>query len=150
VAACRYSAVFHDAHAWDASAAWYAAEVSEGERSGDETPWSNTPHFERCEGSGKKNASCATVRDVVEESISTLGRLLDQFHVDVYAAGHVHSYSTTWPIFGGMVAKKSLVDPNGCDIYFLGSSCSEINVHRLSISCGLTRACPQDGARPGG
>ena len=25
----------------------------------------------------------------------------------------MHSHSATWPIFGGTVAKKSLVDPNG-------------------------------------
>ena len=34
----RYSAVFHDVDAWNASAAWYAAEVAEYERNGDGTP----------------------------------------------------------------------------------------------------------------
>ena len=79
------------------------------------TPWSATPHFERCEkGKGSaNNATCATLKDVVDASVASLGVLLDLYHVDIYASGHVHSYSVTWPIFGGTVANKSLVDPKG-------------------------------------
>jgi hypothetical protein len=113
--------VFYEEGAWDASATWYNAEVAESERDGDGTPWSATPHFEGCgskgnnnnnnnnntsttttttsssnnnnnNGGGIKNATCATVKDVVEESISSLGALLDQYRVDIYAAGHVHSF----------------------------------------------------------
>jgi hypothetical protein len=112
-----YTAMFHEAGAWDASADWYTGEVGEQERTGDGNPWSATPHFEDCatqgNGSGAGNATCATVKDIVSASISSLGALLDQYHVDIYASGHVHSYSTTWPIFGGAVAKKSLTDPHG-------------------------------------
>jgi hypothetical protein len=34
---CRYSAVFHEEQAWDASAAWFTGEVAESERTGDGT-----------------------------------------------------------------------------------------------------------------
>jgi hypothetical protein len=105
-----YTAAFYEAEAWGASAAWYNAEVAEHERNGDGAPWSTTPHFEGC---AKGNATCTTLKDVVDASISSLGALLDQYHVDVYAAGHIHSYSASWPIFGGAVAKKSLVNPKG-------------------------------------
>jgi hypothetical protein len=112
----RFSGMFYEKDAWNVSAAWYDADVAEYERSGDGTPWSATPHFEKCANgseSGGENTPCATVKDVVEASIASLGALLDQYRVDVYAAGHVHSYSTKWPIFGGAVAKKSLVNPQG-------------------------------------
>ena len=105
-----YSASFQEAEFEHASAAWYDGEVAEHERKGDGTPWSATPNFERC---AKGNATCTTVEDIVEESISTLGALLDKYHVDVYAAGHDHSYAATWPIFGGALTKQSYVDPKG-------------------------------------
>ena len=114
IASCRYSARFYDADAWDASAAWYEGEAAESERDGDGTPWSATLHFEACsEKSGGGNMTCATVKDTVEASIASLGALLDQYHVDIYAAGHVHSYSATWPVFGGELVNKSLVNPHG-------------------------------------
>jgi hypothetical protein len=122
-----YSAIFNDKSYEHASAAWYDGEAAEHDRHGDGgTPWSETPNFESCDdkgqqgnvsssASGSENATtaCVTVKDVVEESIATLGALLDKFHVDVYAAGHVHFYSVTWPIFAGALTEKSLVNPKG-------------------------------------
>eukprot|EP00040_Diaphanoeca_grandis_P031292 m.186930 g.186930 ORF g.186930 m.186930 type:complete len:644 (-) comp32287_c0_seq1:453-2384(-) len=113
-----YTAAFDEEDALTASAAWYNSDVGESERNGDGTPWSATPSFEGCakanrSGSGSDNATCATVKDVVEESITTLGPLLDQYHVDIYAAGHIHGYSATWPILNGAVVKESFVNPNG-------------------------------------
>jgi hypothetical protein len=105
-----YSANFQHAEAQRASAAWYDGEAAEHERMGDGTPWSETPSFESCAAG---NASCTTVKDIIEGDIQTLGTLLDQYHVDVYAAGHDHSYAVTWPIFGGNVADKHYVDPKG-------------------------------------
>jgi hypothetical protein len=108
--------MFYEAGFEDASAAWYDSDVAEHERNGDGTPWSATPHFESCakgKGTDRANATCSTAKDTVEEAISTLGALLDAHHVDVYASGHVHSYSSTWPIFGGALTKKSLVNPTG-------------------------------------
>ena len=111
-----YSAEFYEEGAWNASAAWYIGEDAEMERG--MGPWSATPHFESCakatgSGNGTAATTCTTVKDVVDASIASLGALLDQFHVDIYAAGHVHSYSTTWPLFNGAVANKSFVDPHG-------------------------------------
>ena len=106
-----YSAIFRKGGYEHASAAWYSSEEAEYERTGDGTPWSATPHFETCEESG--DANCKTVKDVVEESIASLGALLDKCRVDIYAAGHVHSYSATWPIFGGNLTERSYVDPKG-------------------------------------
>lgn len=114
-----YTAVFRGPRAWDASAAWYTDEAAESERAGDGTPWSATPHFEACakgKGNGSQsgaNEACTTVKDVVDASIDSLGVLLDRHHVDIYAAGHVHSYSVTWPVFNRTVAKKSFVNPHG-------------------------------------
>lgn len=107
-----YSAIFRRAEYARASAAWYGSEEAEYERNGDGTPWSATPHFETCEDTGDVN--CKTVKDVVEESISTLGALMDKYHVDIYAAGHVHSYSTTWPIFANnLTEERSYLNPKG-------------------------------------
>ena len=91
-----YSANAFQADFERASAAWWTSEVAEHERNGDGTPWSATPHFEECakgKRKGSGNATCATVKDVVEDSIYVVGTLLDTYHVDVYAAGHDHSYA---------------------------------------------------------
>jgi len=72
------------------------------------------------------------VKDAVEESIATLGVLLDEHHVDIYAAGHVHSYSTTWPIYGGAVTNKSLLNPRG-------------TVHVLEGNGGVPGTAPKHG-----
>ena len=112
-----YTSNFYEPDAWGASAAWYDAETAEQERIGDGTPWSATPNFEACTDAASRgeNATtkCATVKDVVDEAISSLGALLDQYRVDLYASGHVHHYSSSWPIFAGVVAKQSYVDPHG-------------------------------------
>ena len=47
--------MFYEADAWDASAAWYDAEVAENERNGDGAPWSSTPHYERCDENPNPN-----------------------------------------------------------------------------------------------
>jgi hypothetical protein len=112
-----YTASFYEASFERASAAWYTGEVAESERKGDGTPWSATPHFEECDKKGKRNESenvtCTTAKEVVEESISTLGALLDKYHVDIYASGHEHQYSVTWPIFGGALTEQSFANPKG-------------------------------------
>ena len=43
-----------------------------------------------------------------------LDPILAKYKVDVYDAGHVHSYDTTWPMCNGTVCgAKSYVDPQG-------------------------------------
>ena len=138
-----YSASFYEASFERASAAWYTGEAAENVRNGDGTSWSETPHFEECDtattttatrngneshgsssgggggggggssSSSGKNTTCTTAKEVVEESISSLGSLLDKYHVDIYAAGHVHEYSVSWPIFGGALTEKSFLNPKG-------------------------------------
>lgn len=111
-----YVASFSGAEFETASAVWYDSDVGEQERKGDGAPWSETAHFESCANAsreGEGEGGCTTVKDAVDEAISTLGVLLDRYHVDVYAAGHDHSYSVTWPVFGGALTKKSYVDPRG-------------------------------------
>ena len=148
--------MFHNVNSRDASAAWYAGEVAESERNGDGTPWSETPHYEECapESTGGGNTTCATVKDVVEASIASLGALLDQYRVDIYAAGHVHSYSTTWPIFDRRVAKKSLIDPHGT-VHVLevnggvpGTGVSRSGRRRVSRIVNCTRSAPQEPRSP--
>ena len=56
---------------------------------------------------------CSTVGDQLALTRSALEPLLDEYGVDVYIAGHVHSYSVSWPLKGGAVTAKSLVDPAG-------------------------------------
>ena len=147
-----YSAVFYEEEAWGASAAWYDAEVAESERSGSE-PWSATPHFEGCaNGKGSAtNATCATVKDIVDASIDSLGVLLDLYHVDIYASGHVHSYSVTWPVFGGAVAKKSLVNPKGT-VHVVEGNGGVPGVHHRYMAGHLPKACnrtaPQEPPSP--
>ena len=124
----------------------YDGEVAENERGGDGMPWSSTPNFEGCakgNKSGSGNSTCTTVKDVVEESITSLGTLLDLYSVDIYAAGHVHSYSTTWPVFGGVVAKKSLVDPVGT-VHVLEGNGGVPGTYRPSRIVNCTRSAPQE------
>jgi hypothetical protein len=144
-----YTARFHEPGAWNASAAWYTGELGEQERTGDGNPWSATPHFERCakHGTGNGNATCPTVKDIVDASISSLGALLDQYRVDIYAAGHVHSYSTTWPIFGGAVAKKSLTNPIGT-VHVVEGNGGVPGTYRRSRVMNCSRDSPQEPPSP--
>ena len=146
----------------------YVGEVAEYERTGDGTPWSHTPHFEGCtEGAGRGitgitgltglpgkaqpkrsgNRTCTTVKEVVEESISTLGPLLDKYHVDIYAAGHEHSYSASWPIFNGASANHSLVDPKGT-VYVVEGNGGVPGAHSHSKLFSCSRDVPQVPSRP--
>jgi hypothetical protein len=136
-----YSASFLDAEFEHASAAWYDTAVAEHERKGDGTPWSTTPHFEGC---AQGNATCTSVKDVVDESINRLEPLLDKYHVDIYASGHVHDYSATWPLFGGALLKKSLVDPKGTVHVVEGNG----GVPGAHVHSKLTRC--HKGTGPGG
>ena len=152
----------------------YVGEVAEYERTGDGTPWSHTPHFEGCtEGAGRDitgikgikgikgitglpgkaqpkrsgNRTCTTVKEVVEESISTLGPLLDKYHVDIYAAGHEHSYSASWPIFNGASANHSLVDPKGT-VYVVEGNGGVPGAHSHSKLFSCSRDVPHVPTRP--
>jgi hypothetical protein len=146
----RYTAAFYADDAWDASAAWYNGDAAEYERVGDGTPWAETPHFEGCPkgtGGDNGNGTCATVKDVVEASITSLGALLDEHHVDIYAAGHVHSYSATWPIFAGVAAKKSLVNPHGT-VHVVEGNGGVPGTHHPASVMPCTKPSPQEPPFP--
>jgi hypothetical protein len=99
-------------------------------------------------GSKSGNTTCETVKDVVEASIDSLGALLDKYHVDIYAAGHVHSYSVTWPIYGGEVANKSYVNPNGT-VHVVEGNGGVPGTHRRPASVkNCTRDSPQEPPSP--
>lgn len=91
------------------------------------------------------------MKDVVDASIASLGALLDQYHVDIYAAGHVHSYSTTWPIFNDAVANKSLIDPHGTVHVLEGNGGVPGTLHgrnKASWIGNCTRSARQEKVRP--
>jgi predicted phosphodiesterase len=106
-----YAGRLDDAAAEDASLAWYGSEEGEGERGA--KPWDELPSFLRCSVKESSAGSCSTVGGALRTSRSSLEPLLDKYGVDLYVAGHIHSYSVSWPIKLGVVAKKSLVDPQG-------------------------------------
>lgn len=89
---------------------WYVGETSENERGGGS--WSETRSFEACP---EWNRSCTTAVDAVQASRNALEPLLAQYGVDLYAAGHVHSYSVTWPLCNGVVCdgQRSYDEPRG-------------------------------------
>ena len=136
-----HSPAFHSGEYEHASAEWYGAEEGEYERKGDGTPWTAMSHFEGC----ADNTTCTTVKDVVVQARSTLGALLDAHHVDIYAAGHVHSYSATWPIFGGLPTAKSFVNPKGTVHIVEGNGgVPGAHSHAKMLSCkepSIFRAC---------
>eukprot|EP00039_Didymoeca_costata_P007124 m.96550 g.96550 ORF g.96550 m.96550 type:complete len:643 (+) comp13550_c0_seq1:205-2133(+) len=145
-----YSAVFYEEDAWNASAAWYDAEVAENERKGDGTRWSATPHFQGCRKEDRNTSTktkCQTVKEVVDEAIASLGALLDQYHVDIYAAGHVHSYSMTWPVVNGSATSKSLVNPKGT-VHLLEGNGGVPGTHSHSKMVPCTKSAPQEPIAP--
>ena len=91
--------------------AWYGSETGEGERGAQ--PWKELPSFTSCSTEAHTSGNCTTVGDALRTSRSALEPLLDKYGVDLYMAGHIHSYSVSWPIKNGAVAKQSLVDPQG-------------------------------------
>ena len=91
--------------------------------------------------------TCSTVKDTVEASIASLGALLDRYHVDIYAAGHVHSYSTTWPVFGGALVNKSLIDPQGT-VHVVEGNGGVPGTHTHSRVMPCTKNSPQEPPSP--
>lgn len=124
-----YTAALSDAASARASAAWYMGEAAEAERNGG--PWAATPSFESCEAN---DANCTTAAELMSLVGAQLGPLLEEFSVDIYQAGHVHSYSTTWPVCNGTLCdgKQSYDDPGG-------------PVHVVDGNGGVPNDMPQSG-----
>jgi hypothetical protein len=59
-----------------------------------------------------------TIGDMYRELSSALEPLLFQYNVDIYAAGHVHDYSSQWPICNNSSGSNTICkDPEGNPIY---------------------------------
>ena len=114
----------------DVSLAWYVGEESEGERGA--RPWSSIASVKHCSSSSSSSSKpnggsgsqqqqppppppCKTVGDALAQSKSSLEPLLKQYAVDIYAAGHIHSYSVSWPLCDGAVCNntRSYDNPQG-------------------------------------
>ena len=106
-----YSGRFEEEGAANASVSWYLSDAAEAER-GDRA-WAELPSLEQCSAQDQEAGLCSTVTDALKLSRSALEPLLDQYDVDIYIAGHVHSYSVTWPVKAGAVTARSLVNPKG-------------------------------------
>ena len=106
-----YSGRFDNQGSINASLEWYVSDTAEAERGA--TPWAALPSFKRCTAEEQDLGACTTVTSALQASRSALEPLLDRYGVDIYIAGHVHSYSVSWPIRNGTVTAKNLVDPKG-------------------------------------
>ena len=70
---------------------------------------------------------------------------MDKYDVDIYIAGHVHSYSVTWPLTNGKVTQTNLRNPTGVVHVLEGttttSSCSS------SCCCCSSSSFPTNKSR---
>ena len=56
---------------------------------------------------------CYTVGELVAAQAGPLIPIMEQYNVDVYDAGHIHSYEVTWPQKGGKTTATSYDKPLG-------------------------------------
>lgn len=91
----------------NASAQWFLGD------NGHERFATSGHDFVPCNESNGPDGSCKTVGAFLTSTTNFLDPLLTKYKVDVYDAGHVHSYDTTWPLIDGKVTAKSYVNPNG-------------------------------------
>jgi len=127
-----YDATLMDEQVVGASAEWYSGEDGEFERhGGTNASWTELPSFRSCQG--KKE--CVTVGDTLAYSKAAFLPLLEKYGVDIYIAGHIHSYSTTWPLCSGKVCnnRTSLVDAAGPVHVVEGNG---------GVPCAETATCP--------
>jgi hypothetical protein len=97
-----------------ASAGHYLGEVGEVEIEGQALPaWVHAldgHNFVDCPP-GATEATCPTVGGWRAGISAALEPILLEFGVDIYNAGHVHDYESTWPMAGGKVVQKDMNDP---------------------------------------
>jgi len=66
-------------------------------------------HFAACKADA---GECTTVAQLLAEQ-QALIPIMEQYHVDVYDAGHVHSYEVTWPVLNGSATATNYTNPAG-------------------------------------
>jgi hypothetical protein len=75
---------------------------------------------------------------------SSLEPLLQKYAVDVYAAGHIHHYSSMWPLCNGAVCggEKSFQNPKGTVFLTEGNGGVPTGeLHRLAVPSACLRSC---------
>jgi len=86
---------------YDASLSKYVGDDSE------EYPTSGHEWFPlECEG-------CPTVGDFYNNLATNLVPILEKYGVDIYNAGHIHDYESTWPILNGTRTQTNFNNPTG-------------------------------------
>eukprot|EP00658_Telonema_sp_P-2_P048589 TRINITY_DN36956_c0_g1_i1.p1 TRINITY_DN36956_c0_g1~~TRINITY_DN36956_c0_g1_i1.p1 ORF type:complete len:234 (+),score=57.37 TRINITY_DN36956_c0_g1_i1:139-840(+) len=65
-------------------------------------------HFAPCQEAG-----CFTIGELVAGQAEALIPMMEKYNVDVYDAGHVHSYEVSWPQKGGKTTNTSFDHPQG-------------------------------------
>jgi hypothetical protein len=59
--------------------------------------------------------------------------LFAKYNVDVYLAGHVHSYERNWPVQNNVVCAKNYINPN-CTVHIVNGAAGNIEGHASSQS----------------
>jgi hypothetical protein len=67
-------------------------------------------HFAECP---KEEPDCFTIGELVAVQAGPLIPIMEKYSVDVYDAGHVHSYEVSWPLKSGKVTAKTYDNPTG-------------------------------------
>jgi len=81
-----------------------------GDEGEDSVDGSDTEHhFAKCKPA---DPGCYTVGELVQAQ-QALIPMMEKYGVDVYDAGHVHSYEVTWPQKGGATTAQSYDKPDG-------------------------------------
>ena len=92
----------------------FSGEEGEVEIEGQELPkWAHAldgHNFVDCP-EGSTEATCPTVGGWQAGISAALEPILLEFGVDVYNAGHVHDYESTWPMAHGKIVQKNMTNP---------------------------------------
>jgi hypothetical protein len=78
--------------------------------------------------------ACETVASAQRALVSAVEPLLMAYGVDVYHAGHVHDYESTWPIANGSITQPSFDAPQGHEW-------SPVACCMLHLACFISRGC---------
>jgi len=103
-------------------------------------------HFAAC----KAGQSCATVGDVVRAQREALIPILEKYRVDVYDAGHVHSYEASYPMsnMSGTVGDDSnpnILNGAGGIVYITEGNGGVPGLNGSNSVAGCTFPCRKTG-----
>ena len=93
---------------------------------------------------GSSEAECPRLGTMLQTMRSSLEPLLQKYAVDVYAAGHIHHYSSMWPLCNGAVCggEKSFQNPKGTVFLTEGNGGVPTGeLHRLAVPSACLRSC---------